>query len=591
MKATWRVLALALTALAVLAAACGGDDSTETADESTSTTISVTTEDVDDATTPTDDMVVEPTDTPIDVIQRLARAMREDDAALLMETVGGEDPWFIEWLTALRAEPEFTDCTENESAVSCRVSFGDDFFYTRVLGEPQESTISGAAHDGEFVGRELAPPTGIMTAEAELRTWVQQNHPELEEQLYGTPSHVGGIKMTHESGELRMQLLDEFLESRGLVSTALGDPDTWTWKRLVASDVGINENGREFEVSSMTSGEGLFVMVGYRQRSEEADGFVESPIILTTADGAAWSTVDPTAAEPGEGLYAATFGDDGFVAVGEVGGDAIGAPPVGSGVVWTSPDGSEWIRHAPDEWAAFVPQAVTTTTDGAYVAVGATDRFRASIWNSDDGVTWTEVGAFDDPEFIGLADVAAGPYGMVAVGSRHGGDDSQALVLHSDDGLSWTDVSLDGTAFPVMTSARHVEVSGEDRFVVAGSDLSADSRAALWTSSNGVTWQKWPIESTGSLTYIGDTVSLPDSAVIVVSGASADAEEPWIEIGALWQVATVLGTTTLEPLELPEAISLGSWVHHLTADHDHLVAVGRGGENNTDLVIWMASSQ
>ncbi len=179
---------------------------------------------------------------------------------------------------------------------------------------------------------------------------------------------------------------------------------------------------------------------------------------------------------------------------------------------------------------------------------------------------------------------------MVAVGSRHGGEESQAVVLHSEDGLAWTDVSLDTTAFPVMTSASHVEMGGDGGFVVTGSDFGAESGAVLWTSSDGVAWQRWPVESTGSFAYIGDTVSLPDTGMIVVSGALADAEEPWIETGALWQVATVLGTTTLEPLEVPEDISLGVRIHNVTASDEQLVAMGRDGERNGEVVLWTASS-
>lgn len=370
------------------------------------------------------------------------------------------------------------------------------------------------------------------------------------------------------------------------------DLDLWSWVRHEGAEVGLPEDGQAIEVTSLTFGEGLFVMSGYRQRAGEADGFVESPVIWTSPDASSWSAVDMAAAEPGEGLYAAAYGSRGFVAVGEVGGDAIGGPPVGAGIVWTSADGLSWTRHTPGEWAAFVPRAVAPTNDGAYVAVGATGRFRASVWSSSDGTTWDEVAVFEDSGGITLEDVVAGPGGFVAVGRRGEGEGTQAVVAHSADGLSWVDVA-DDEVFPAPSSPLNVEVDSDGGFVATGSDLESESRAALWTSPDGVRWERWPFQATDSFAYVGDIATVPNGGVTLVSGALADADQPWVESGALWWIATVEGSPTPELLPVG-SVSLGKGVWSVTISEERLMALGRDGEDPSvlsDLVVWTATSE
>lgn len=165
--------------------------------------------------------------TPTDVVQDVATAMRNDDMTLLEEVIADDvNLWFFEWQIALRAEPEFTDCTEQvyedtgTTRLACTVRAGDEFFYTQIADEPFTSTISGTVgEDGTFLGSSFPPyrseTTNLEAIEAEFRTWVQATYPDLEDDLYGgNPGYIG-LKMTRESGELRMDLLDEFLASRG----------------------------------------------------------------------------------------------------------------------------------------------------------------------------------------------------------------------------------------------------------------------------------------------------------------------------------------------------------------------------------------
>lgn len=370
------------------------------------------------------------------------------------------------------------------------------------------------------------------------------------------------------------------------------DLTSWTWVRREAGEVGLPEDGEAFEVTAVSLGDGLVVMSGYRQRSGDADGFVEAPVIWTSADGSSWSSVDTTGAEPGEGLYSVAHGSAGFVAVGEVTVDAIGATPLGTGVVWISADGQSWTRQAPEEWASFVPRSVTPMADGGYLAAGATGRFQASVWRSADGVTWTQVAVFDESGGINLQEVAGGSRGYLAVGGRGESEDNRAFVAWSVDGLSWEDVSADEEVFPMSSSALEALVVG-DGFVVAGSEYIPDIRASLWTSPDAAIWQRWAVPATDSIVYVGDMVVVPGSDTILLTGALADAEQPWMESGAFWQVSKVDGTPTPELLDLSE-VPLGVGVWNVAASDTQVVAVGRDGGDTTnrrDIVVWTATTE
>ena len=156
--------------------------------------------------------------TATDVMQDLAAAMRADD----MASVAGFDAdtaveGFIEWQIGMRLDPTFSNCSEITGAgttlVNCDVTSGDEYFYAVIAGEAMTSTASGNVNDdGVLIPSNWPPPEGLLSIDAEFRTWVRDTHPDLEDQMWGFPGNLG-IKMTRESGELRTQLLDEYLAS------------------------------------------------------------------------------------------------------------------------------------------------------------------------------------------------------------------------------------------------------------------------------------------------------------------------------------------------------------------------------------------
>jgi hypothetical protein len=129
---------------------------------------------------------------------------------------------------------------------------------------------------------------------------------------------------------------------------------------------------------------------------------------------------------------------------------------------------------------------VTTLPGGGLVAVGTAAPGRSLVWLSADGSQWSMVPDVPDEEGTGLASVAAGPSGVVAVGARAG----RPAAWYSTDGRRWRPATgLQGSGAAEMTSV----AAFEGGFVAAGGAgpaFGADRSAAFWTSSDGRRWRR-----------------------------------------------------------------------------------------------------
>jgi hypothetical protein len=176
--------------------------------------------------------------------------------------------------------------------------------------------------------------------------------------------------------------------------------------------------------------------------------------------------------------------------------------------------GDRWVEARAPAKPAGRPtgqiESVTAWGHG-FVAVGRGCHFgrrefcEAIVWTSGNGRVWTRAPRQRalDPGFsiptsgpeMGMFDVAAGGPGMVAIGytSR---PDLQATAWFSRDGVTWHRRRL-GAANSARVNA--VAWTGE-RFVIVGEDRSdlrswrdlatATARAAVWTSTDGLTWTR-----------------------------------------------------------------------------------------------------
>jgi hypothetical protein len=292
--------------------------------------------------------------------------------------------------------------------------------------------------------------------------------------------------------------------------------DGATWNRVPHDKAVFGGSGSTTMLSVTGGGPGL-VAVGYEGSRFGGPGIAVQAAVWTSADGITWSRVLLDESIFGSWMKGVTAGGPGLVAVGAEGSGAA---------VWTSVDGLTWSPVAEDIEIFGSPDGqgygMTSVTVGGpgLVAVGSNvDVGGVAVWTSVDGRTWSRVSdetptSNHSPEGF-MWDVTAGGPGLVAVGF----DGPNAAVWTSTGGITWSQIPHDeavlGGSGDVLMSMNGVTTSNEGLVAVGleghgaprtgpggpnrqqpgyGSLLSAS--AAVWTSSDGITWSRVPHDDT-----------------------------------------------------------------------------------------------
>ena len=227
-----------------------------------------------------------------------------------------------------------------------------------------------------------------------------------------------------------------------------------------------------------------------------------------------------------------TLGNNGLVAVGTV----LWQDGSSQGAAWISPDGDSWLRVPHDDALFGSRYGDTTLNDvvafqGGYLAAGCNDE-SPQLLASADGLSWSAVDLGDDlfaePSYEDLlagwarrdAAFDAGTQGLgwfisglavsddriVAVGSAGFGQGSPvtgvfdggrfAAVWTSTDGVTWTRVPHNEAVFGGLEDGEQsmTAVAATSRgFTSIGADRSgSDFDAAVWLSEDGISWQRVP---------------------------------------------------------------------------------------------------
>ncbi len=357
-------------------------------------------------------------------------------------------------------------------------------------------------------------------------------------------------------------------------TTTVVDQIAGVWARVPHDETVFGGDYWPTMESVAAGGPGL-VAVGYDSSDDDIDAAV-----WISVDGVTWSRVphDETVFG-GEGkqiMFSVAAGGPGVVAVGYDGFEAA---------VWTSVDGVTWSRVPHDEMVfGDPPQGMVSVTAGGpgLVAVGYDDSGGdrdMAVWTSVDGVTWSRV-PHDETVFGGeyweeVQSVTAGGPGLVAVGYDGPSDATCAAVWTSVDGVTWNRVPHDNTVFGDYNNLQMNSVTAGGPGVVAvGSDRSGVSHdAAVWTSPDGVTWTRVPHDET---IFGGeDHLQTMSSVVATDSGLVAVGCDGWD--AAVWTSPDGLAWT-----QVPnnETIFGGhSDMHSVVAGGPGLVAVGTHGSN------------
>ena len=215
---------------------------------------------------------------------------------------------------------------------------------------------------------------------------------------------------------------------------------------------------------------------------------VDEPSAVTDAPAGSPPTIcSPCHAAQISLAFAAAPTPAGFVAVG------IQEPPAFA-VAWSSQDGRAWARVASFPVKTGTAALAVTAGSGRLVVVGS-DPAGAASWASADGMAWT--GSASSSALAGpagatrMTGVTAWNGAFVAVG--YSGDplhDTEtAAVWTSPDGISWQRLPATGTVF---AGGRMLGVAaGRSGLVAVGTtgDETHGSGAA-WFSRDGTTWSR-----------------------------------------------------------------------------------------------------
>ncbi|MFC6878830.1 MULTISPECIES: WD40/YVTN/BNR-like repeat-containing protein [Actinomadura] len=187
------------------------------------------------------------------------------------------------------------------------------------------------------------------------------------------------------------------------------------------------------------------------------------PLLLTSADGAAWNTAAGVPAFKDGELTGAAYGPRGYVVAGPAG-------------TWRSDDLTSWHAGTGDVKGA-EPRDVAAVSSG-YVAVGEDGDGKPAVWTSPDGGEWSASTAPALPAGTSFTQVVARGDTLTALASGNG---RAAVAVSSDAGRTWR-------AQPLQASELTAALAGPRGFVVAGSPAGG-SDVALWASADGTSWR------------------------------------------------------------------------------------------------------
>lgn len=251
--------------------------------------------------------------------------------------------------------------------------------------------------------------------------------------------------------------------------------DGTSWQRL--TEVPATE-GRGGEIASIANGPGGLIAGGYGLPLGRP-----APAVWISSDGAQWELVDAPQLGAGE-IVAVAGSPAGWVALG------TDIQSSDANLAWTSIDGRDWSVPLPAEALGRQPSVSdVASVNGTFMAFGERDE-SAMLWTSPDGRAWEMVAGFPIAPGSVVNALAATPARLVAVGADYRRGAASAVVWTSTDGLAWQQLpQVAGMAGAEMLSVLAVG----DGFIAAGSEGGGGprgGRAAVWTSADGLDWQR-----------------------------------------------------------------------------------------------------
>jgi hypothetical protein len=151
----------------------------------------------------------------------------------------------------------------------------------------------------------------------------------------------------------------------------------------------------------------------------------------------------------------------------------------------------------------------------------------AAIWYSADGLAWER---YEDASVLGgqgtqvIEAVAAGARGVAAAGWEQTSS-ADAAVWYSGDGVTWSRVRSDSLGGEGDQSILDIAALDNGFVAVGREETATEIRGAVWTSRNGVTWERIP-HSESVFGGAGVFVELRSVAVVGSALLAAGRVEP-----------------------------------------------------------------
>ena len=350
--------------------------------------------------------------------------------------------------------------------------------------------VGGAALLVRSAGSQSPVATTQEPLSLSARSWARAPH---DEAVFGGPGRQRLFSVI--SGETGLVAVGSDQPAADLDAAVWTSSDGIRWSRAPHDEfvLGGSDDQEMYSVAATSWG---FVAVGFDGSGGDADAAA-----WTSSDGRTWSRVRHDEAVFGgvgtQEMWAVAANGAQLVAVGL---DRHGSEA--DAAVWTSTDGLNWSRVPHDEaalgGAGFVEMFSVTAGGPGWVAGGhhrIGDDHNAAAWSSPDGIAWQRV-PHDAALFGGpaadedIAVVTQGGPGLVAVGSERADGIFKAAVWISPDGFTWSRVPHDDALFG-GAEMRSVTSAGGSAVIAVGHAAQGEGLdAAVWTSIDGKNWSR-----------------------------------------------------------------------------------------------------
>ncbi len=268
--------------------------------------------------------------------------------------------------------------------------------------------------------------------------------------------------------------------SQGTLDLSTDNGVSWTQKGT--------DPGEFFRSVDWVPNLNMFVAVGY------------SGLINTSANGGvSWTNRT-------SGTTAAFFGVADIYS--NAGGETIAA--VGSGVIYTSPDGVTWTSQA-DPYSGYTKYAVAGSDTLGFVAVGSGNIIEHSPAGATQGVTWNAVASPVSTATWYGAHWYPAPYNVFII---VGTDGSKGLMAYSSNGTTWIDITANlGAQRP---SSAFYGVGGQTKLIAVGTE------GMVYDSYTCCGWSQVHLPTSATLYGVAETTT--GHAITVGSGATIAAK-------------------------------------------------------------------